>query len=642
MRKRTRAVGLFCCSALAVYAGRPASFGAAVRETRTDEPAVPAVPAAPAVPATGPVVTASGTATGTGTSVRATQVTVSDGGTIEMHVNNAPLLEVLRMLSLQTQRNIVATKDVTGTVSANLYGVTVREALDAILQANGMVYREQGNFIYVYTPKELADQERASRQVQTQVFRLYYSTAADAVVMIKPVLSVDAQVASSAAAATGIDQSGAKGTGGNSHATEETLVVTDYPANLELVRKVLKEVDRRPKQILIEATILTATLTDDNSLGVDFAVLGGVDFDKFLAAPVTTIANAAAGGLTTTTGAAAGSGVGNYGVGQTNFTSALPPGGLRVGYLSNSVSVFVQALESVTNATVLSNPKVLALDKQKGEVIVGRQDGYLTSTVTETAKIETVEFLDTGTRLIFRPFVGDDGYVRLEVHPEDSSGGLSAANLPYKQTTEVTSNLLVKDGHTVVIGGLFREASNATRGQVPLLGDIPLVGTLFRQQRDVTTREEVIILLTPHIVKDESAYAAQSADELRKAEEYRVGVRRGMMFFGRERLAEGEYDRAVAELNKPGGDRGLAMFHLNAATNLNPTFSEAVDLKQKVSGRQVTSVDNSEIRRFVAAAILADGGPAKAAPAEVEIGARPVPGGRAAATPAVANLPTGK
>src|SRR5205814_7865144 len=134
--------------------------------------------------------------------------------------------------------------------------------------------------------------------------------------------------------------------------------------------------------------------------------------------------------------------------------------------------------------------------------IIGRKDGYLTSTVTETAKVETVEFLDTGTRLIFRPYIGDDGYVRMEIHPEDSSGGLTSSNLPFKVTTEVTSNVMVKDGHTIVIGGLFRESSDTARGQVPFLGNLPGAGWLFRNQRDRTTREEIIILLTPHVVKD--------------------------------------------------------------------------------------------------------------------------------------------
>lgn len=543
---------------------------------------------------------------GAGQSTRAPQVSVSDAGTVEIHVNEANLLEVLRMLSLQSQRNIIASKEVAGTITANLYNVTVREALDAILHANGYAYRERGNFIFVYTTRELIELDKQARQMSTQVFHLYYTPAANAANMIKPVLSSEAQVAFTAAATVGIDQTGTKETGGNTHASEDTIVVTDYADNLEKVKKILKDVDHRPQQILIEATILRATLSDDNALGVDFSVMGGVKFNQVLSTPAQTINNAAAGNLTN---AASGAGQGSYGIGQTDFTRQLPPGGMRVGFLTNNVSVFVQALESVTNTTVLANPKVLALDKQKGEVIIGRKDGYLTSTITETAKVETVEFLDTGTRLVFRPFIGSDGYIRMEIHPEDSSGGLTSANLPFKVTTEVTSNVMVKDGHTIVIGGLFREASDTSRGQVPGLGSIPFLGALFRQQRDRTTREEVIILLTPHIIKDDSAYSELAQEAMKKGEQYRVGVRRGMMFFGRERLAESAYQNAQAALNQPQPDRNRAMWHLNIATNLNPQFSEATELKEKLSGRRVTSVDNSTIRTFVTRSMLADHGP---------------------------------
>jgi type IV pilus assembly protein PilQ len=201
-------------------------------------------------------------------------------------------------------------------------------------------------------------------------------------------------------------------------------------------------------------------------------------------------------------------------------------GGLNIGVVKNNVGVFVQALEGITDTVVLANPKVLALNKQKGEVIVGRKDGYMTSTTTESSTVQTVEFLETGTRLVFRPFIGDDGYIRMEIHPEDSSGGLAGeANLPFKITTEVTSNVMVKDGNTIVIGGLFREDSNTSRGQVPFLGNLPLAGALFRKQSDHTLREEVIILLTPHIVKDDAAYSSLSEEALKEAETLRVGVR---------------------------------------------------------------------------------------------------------------------
>ena len=527
-------------------------------------------------------------------------------GTVEIHVNDADLVEVLRMISMQSQKNIVASKQVTGRVTANLYDVTIKEALDAILMSNGYAYREQGNFIFVYTQKELDDQEKATRKQKTEVIRLYYTPAANAVNMIKPVLSPSAQVAFSAPPVSGI-ASGVGDSGGNAHATEDLIVVTDYPENIEQVQRIIKEVDRRPQQILIEATILRAALSEDNALGVDFQVLGGVNFSELTGAG-SAFAGASSGGIINSNNTQA-QGIVNdgYVAGGTAFTQNVPQGGLRMGIVKDNIAVFLQALESVTDTTILANPKVLALNKQRGEVIVGRKDGYLTTTVTDSSTVQTVEFLDTGTRLVFRPYIGDDGYIRMEIHPEDSSGGLQgAANLPFKVTTEVTSNVMVKDGHTIVIGGLFRESSDTARGQVPFLGNLPLAGALFRQQRDRTTREEVIILLTPHIVKDDNAFSQASEELLKEGEKLRVGVRRGMMPFGRERLAELNYEWARKELAKDRPDRGKVLWHLNCATNLNPKFIEAIDLKERLTGQEVTSVNNSRIRSFVREQIQAD------------------------------------
>jgi type IV pilus secretin PilQ/predicted competence protein len=599
MRSSTRIFGLFFLALMAVYSGGDKCGAAADSAGNT-------------VPTTG-------------------QVTVNDAGGVEIHVKNANLLDVLRMLSQQAQRNIVASKEVSGTVTADLYNVTIHEALDAILKANGDAYQEKGNFINVYTDKEIQDTNKAARAVQTEIFRVYYVPVSDVTSMIKPVLSSDGQMAATKDAAKGLDTGGSDSagssggssggggtdTGGNSYAGNDLLVITDYPENLAKVRALLKEIDSRPQQVLIEATILAATLSDNNAMGINFSFLGGVDFNSLLSSGTSLSSALSSSVFNTTSGSASGTGTttGNVGPilnkGYNGFTTGsfdtqVPAGGLQVGIVHNNLGAFINALESVSNTTILANPKVLALDKQTAEVHVGSSFGYQTTTVTQTTSTQTVQFFDTGTTLSFRPYVGADGFIRMEIHPEDSSGGLNGSNLPFKNTTEVTSNVMVHDGNTIVIGGLFREQSQTSRGQVPGFGNIPWLGALLRNQADNTTRQEIIILLTPHIIKDDSAYAGLSEAEMRAAEQYRVGVRKGMMFFGRERLAETAYENAVTELNKPAPDRKLVMWHLNVATNLNPTFIEAIQLKEKVSGRQVTDADNSSIRSFVSRAIIAD------------------------------------
>jgi len=144
-----------------------------------------------------------------GKSVSADDVTYNaEVGTVEIHVNDAELVEVLRMLSLQSRKNIVASKEVKGTITANLYGVTVREALDAILHANGYAYREEGNFIYVYTQQELDAREQAKRVRKTEVFRLNYSPAQDVVKVLRQVLGEGARIEQMAPAHTVLCRNG--------------------------------------------------------------------------------------------------------------------------------------------------------------------------------------------------------------------------------------------------------------------------------------------------------------------------------------------------------------------------------------------------------------------------------------------------
>ncbi len=608
MAKMNRTAGVFFAATVAVYAAWPnGANGASGANPGTNVTWLEAEMADAAPASTQPAATSQPAAAPTvGTSVADTDVNVSAGGTVEIHVNDASLVEVLRMLSLRTQKNIIASKEVRGNITANLYDVTVREALDAILHSNGFAYREKGNFIYIYSTRELAEIEKSERKTVTATYHLYYTPAGNAVNLIKPVLSADAEVAFTTPALSGLD-SGTKSIGGNDHATDDLIVVTDYPENLTQVAKVLKEVDQRPQQILIEATILRATLNENNKLGVDFAVVGGVDFSTLTGANTAEAAVGTGfdqtldGRIIRNKSAAAGNAM-DHGV----IAGTVGGGGLQMGVIKNNVGVFVSALEGITDTVVMANPKILALNKQKGEVIVGSKNGYLTTTLTDSASVQTVEFLETGTRLIFRPYIGDDGYIRMEIHPEDSTGGVDDKGLPSKQTTEVTSNVMVKDGHTIVIGGLFREQSASARSQTPFLGNLPVVGALFRQQSDSTVREEVIILLTPHIVHDQLAYANLSATEMARAEQLRLGVRKGMMPWGRERLAEIQYNAAREELAKPDGNRCRALWHLNAATNLNPQFGEAIELKQRVTGRVLAGADNSSIRSFVQRAILAD------------------------------------
>ena len=514
---------------------------------------------------------------------------MSDDVLEQFHVTEMPLSTALRMLSVQSQRNIVTSPNVTGTVTANFFNVTLENALKAILTSNNCDYLERDGFIYVYTNEEMAELNVQRYPLSVKVFTLNYIQAAEAVTAVSPLLSGQGKIANNSASEVGLEVN-EKSTGGDKPAGNEFLVVYDYPENLQHIAAVLAQIDVRPRQVLVEATILRARLTDSNALGVDFSLVAGVDLELLNSRSIG-IQNLTFGELPQERFEKFNSNI------ATNFIENVPDGGLTFGIIKDHVAIFIRALEEITDTSVIANPKVLALNKQVGNVIVGRRDGYITTTVTETQAVQKVEFLETGTQLTFRPFIGSDGYVRVELHPEDSVGGLTAAQLPFEQTTEVSTNVIVRDGYTILIGGLFREVTSESRGQIPLLGDIPYLGDVFRSRSDDLDREEVIILLTVHVVKDEARYAEQSLDAFESVEKARVGLRKGMMWHGRERLAQSFYRRAVEDFHADRLDQ--AAWKVQMALHNYPRFLAAIELKDEIEQERAWEEDGTLGREFL-------------------------------------------
>lgn len=521
---------------------------------------------------------------------------------ITMHVANLPLSDAVRMLSEPTHRNIILAKGVTGSVSATLYNVTFEAALEAMLLSNGLGYRIEGNFIFVYPLEELEKFRQAERKTETRIFKLSYVKALTVKDLIEPMKSGSGKISVTPEANVGLGgDAGPSDTHGDALSGADMVIVTDFVDRLDAMAEVIKQVDVRPEQVLIEATILRATLNEDNALGVDFTTVGGIDFTELSstspAAQDITTGQTPAAKLQETTLTA-----------RTDFNGNVPSGGFTFGIIKDQIGVFVRALETITDTDIIANPKVLALNKQWGQVIVGRRDGYLTTTITETTAVQTVEFLETGTILAFRPYIGNDGFVRMEIHPKDSTGGLTAANLPFEQTTEVTTNIMVRDGNTILIGGLFREVATSNRSQVPGLGNIPGLGAIFRSTGDNTVREEVIILLTVHIVKPE--LDSKASDELNEdVERFRVGMRKGVQWFGRERLAQAHYTWALQHLAR--GDTNRALWDAELAYITFPKHVEALKLAEKLKNQRIWECEASAIRGYIRDRIMEERGEVK-------------------------------
>ena len=488
--------------------------------------------------------------------------------------------DALRVLAALYKKNIVPSSNVDGPLTVtSLYDVTFEQALESVL-GYGYKYDQEGNFIKVYTAEEYKKIKTDPERMIYKVFTLYYISAAEAMKLVTPVLSGAGSIQGSSPPQTTVStgESISAGTGGgDTIALNDTIVIRDYPENIAEAEKMLKELDVRPRQVLVEATILSATLTEGMEMGIDLNFLAGISLtgisstsqvgttESLTTSTTTPISQVAAG----TPGAPI----------ETAGFAAIGGSGLRIGITSGDFAAFITALEKVTDTTILANPKILAVNKQLGQVYIGTKIGYTSQTTqTQTSTTQQVTFLDTGTKLSFRPYIGDDGYIRMDIHPKDSSGTLKANNVPDEFSTELATNIIVKSGQTIVIGGLFRDVVVTSRSQIPLLGDLPLVGGLFRGTTDSTTRQEVIVLLTPHIIEEpEETNSNARVDDVRRK---RFGARDELQWTGRARLAEDRY--ATAARYYVEGNTEAAMKELEYVLELRPTYLEAIRLKERI------------------------------------------------------------
>jgi len=404
---------------------------------------------------------------------------------LRVTLQDSDIRDVLELLSQQGDLNILATKSVNGTVSASLVGVDVESALVAILKSTGFVARREGKFIYVGTPEDFQSIDQSLDSFSMRVYRPNYIRAAELQALISPILSTGVgKITVSTASQIDIPSSQVQ-TGGDMMTGTDVVIVKDYERILLQIDQLMQEVDCRPRQVLIDAMIISVKLGDENKFGIDWQILKNK-------------ANVKLG----------------LGVPPANLSGVtFGDGGLNFGFVDTSLTNVISALETIGETNVIAAPRLLCLNKQRAEIQIGEQLGYVSTTVTETSATQAVQFLDVGTLLRLRPYISGDGTIRMEIHPELSTGTVEVdqgLTLPNKEVTQVTTNVMCQNGSTVIIGGLIREDLQTDIDQIPLLGNIPIAGALFRQKTGKTDRREILVLITPRLV-DEPVMSQEGA-----------------------------------------------------------------------------------------------------------------------------------
>ena len=480
--------------------------------------------------------------------------------------DDVDISKALAALGQLSGMNILVGRGVTGLVpAANLQNVTAEEALNAITKSLGYVYERDGNFVFVWTAADSLARKQAARKTVQKVFRPKYVSVKDLQMLLTPMLTKPGGlIAVTTPTEMGLEESRTK-VGGNSLAQTDALLVIDFPEVIAQIDMVVADIDVPPSQVMIEAMILSVKLEDSMKLGVNFALLNGNE--KQL--------------VTSGSGSQINSNVGF------NKNSLIPvagdfvasTAGLKYGFINGDLAGFVEALEKLAETSVVASPSVRVLNKQRAELIIGQRLGYKTTTFNGTQSIENINFLEVGTKLLLRPFVAQDGLVRMEIHPEKSTG-IIADGLPQSTTTEVTSNVMVRDGSTIVIGGLIEEQANQTQTRIPGLGALPVIGNLFKNKDNATTRTELIVLITPRIIHDPEAECEgdlSRTENERRHQEYRDKLSP----INRNSLARIHYERAARYFDE--GDVSRAKHNIDESLRHNRLDQDSLRLRDQIA-----------------------------------------------------------
>jgi type IV pilus assembly protein PilQ len=393
----------------------------------------------------------------------------------------------------QANVDVVKSPKVTGTVTAKLSNVPLEEALRNILASQGYDYAMSKNMIRVAPVGELSQE---AEKLVTKIYRINYAD-------IKEVEKSLAKF---------VSQRGAISTNQGT----SNIIVKDTESNIKAIGTFIEDIDRVTPQILVEARIYDITSKNDLDLGIEWSAGRNTQFfdDTGTAVVAPGTLGQTKDGRTKpfTTGEFSG---------NTSQTATGTNGFLKFGVFSNAINIdaIIRAQQNITNAKLLANPRVLVLDNETAKIDIITEIPYQELTQTSGGgNIGTTSFKDVGVILKVTPHLTREEKIRIKVEPEFSvsTGKVSVSGgVPIVDSRKASTTLLVNSGQTVAMGGLRKKEVNKLVNKVPLLGDIPLVGLLFRFEGESTTNSEMIVFVTPKLIKE----AGLSDNETKQFEE---------------------------------------------------------------------------------------------------------------------------
>jgi type IV pilus assembly protein PilQ len=457
------------------------------------------------------------------------------GKPVTFNFQDIPVRTVLQLIAEESGLNVVAADTVSGNVTLRLINVPWDQALEIVLRAKGLDQRRDGNVVWVAPQAELAAYEKAqadarlaneaSAPLLTEYIQINYANAED----IASLLTEETKVNDQSGGAAGQSQQGRGFLTPRGSVTFDprtnTVILSDTAEKIGELRTLIALLDRPVDQVLIEAKIVIASEDFARELGAKFGISGGyedgngniltttgslIGADRMANLALLNRFSGQGSGLPVSVPGGAGSGVNVPGIGDrlnVNLPVASPSGSIGFAILGADylLDLELSALETEGRGEVVSNPRVITANQREANIRQGDEVGYVTISPTAgSIPIPNVQFKEVLLELTVTPTITKDGrvYLVLAVKKDDIEGFVSTSigDVPQIAKREISTAVLVDNGQTVVVGGVYEFSSREDINKVPFLGDVPVLGNLFKRKGRETSKAELLIFVTPKIL----------------------------------------------------------------------------------------------------------------------------------------------
>ncbi len=480
-----------------------------------------AAPVVAAAPGKAPAVGAVASAGGSNAAVR------YSGKQVTFNFQDVPVRTVLQLIADESNLNIVAADTVQGNVTLRLVNVPWDQALDLVLQAKQLDKRRSGNVVWVAPQKEIADFEQAKEDARisleeraekvTEYIPVNYANAEDIARLLTEESKGNQQGGGQSGGQSAQDRGFLSGRGSISFDKRtNTLLVIDIPQRVSNIKNLVQQLDKPVDQVVIEARIVIANENVARELGAKFGITGVKDnvlYSNSIANNITNQneivkANQQNSGANPPTPPAVPTITRGLMSNLPATITGLEAGSLALSILNAGYALDIElsAIQTQGRAEVITNPRIVTSNQKEAVIRQGKEIGYLTVTGAGGQLTPTVAFKEALLELKVTPTITNDGrvFLNMAVKKDELDGWVDMGTfgrVPQINKREVNTAVLVEDGQTVVIGGVyeFSDASDITK--VPFLGDIPLLGNLFRNKSRTKSKAELLVFVTPKVMR---------------------------------------------------------------------------------------------------------------------------------------------